>query len=557
METRIWHDHYDFSVPPTVRYPRIPAHELLNIAANTMPDKAALNLYGTELTFWQVRQQTMRMANALAGLGVKKGDRVAVHLPNSPQYVIAYYAAMSLGAIVVNLNPMYTAEELTAIAGNTGINTLFTFDLVLPNIKALCAAVEIPHVIVTRVTDYIDGFGVSTAADLQLAEGWHHFSALLDSSTRTIPPKISVLPTDPALIQFTGGTTGVPKGAVLTHGNIIAATLQASLWGSYLNNMTPPEKRSVLAILPFFHVYGDIIVLNWGMLNCATQYLVPRFDIEEIMGLLAGIERIQFFPAVPTMINAILNHPKAESMELGKKFGLLNSGGAPCPVGLIERAKDLGVAFSEGWGMSETTSTGTANPNLGLKKPGSIGIPICDTDIKLVDPNDGVTEVAPGERGELLVKGPQVMQGYWNNPEETANQLKDGWLYTGDVAVQDEDGYIFIVDRTKDMIIAGGYNIYPREIDEVLFRHPKVAEAVAVGVPDEYRGETIKVFVTLKPGQSATEEEIIDFCKDKLAPYKRPKMVEFRDTIPKSAVGKVLRKVLRAEEEAKLKGSSS
>lgn len=551
MEARVWHDHYDFSVPPNIRYPRIPAHELVNIAANVMPDKTALDLYGTQLTFWQVRGQVMRMANALAGLGVKKGDRVAVHLPNSPQYVVAYYATMSLGAIVVNLNPMYTAEELIAISQNTGITTLITFDMVLPHIRALCAAVKIPNVIVTRITDYIDGFGVSTAAELELEEGWHHFSALLESSTSTTPLRVPVLPGDPALIQFTGGTTGVPKGAVLTHANIIAATLQASTWGSHLNNMTPTEKRNVLAILPFFHVYGDIIVLNWGMLNCATQILVPRFDIEEVMGILENTERIQFFPAVPTMINAILNHPKAESMELGKKFGLLNSGGAPCPVGLIERAKDLGISFSEGWGMSETTSTGTANPNLGLKKTGSIGIPICDTDVKLVDPNDGVTEVKPGERGELLVRGPQVMQSYWNNPEETTNQLKNGWLYTGDVAVQDEDGYLFIVDRTKDMIIAGGYNIYPREIDEVLFRHPKVAEAVAVGIPDEYRGETIKVFVTLKPGQTATEEEIIEFCKDKLAPYKRPKLVEFRETIPKSAVGKVLRKVLRTEEEEK------
>ncbi|KJS30472.1 MAG: AMP-dependent synthetase [Desulfatitalea sp. BRH_c12] len=553
MESKIWHDKYDFNVPPTINYPQIPVHELVNLAANAFPDKPALNLYGTQLTFWQVRQQVMRMANALAGLGVKKGDRVAVHLPNCPQYVVAYYATMSLGAIVVNLNPMYTAEELAAILANTTVSTLFTFDMTLPNIRAAVAKFPIQRVIVTRITDYIDGFGVSTAADLGLDESWQHFSELLESSTSTLPQRIPIVPGDPALIQFTGGTTGIPKGAVLTHANIIAATLQASLWGGFLTDRTPAEKRNVLAMLPFFHVYGDIVVLNWAMFNCATQILVPRFDIEEIMNLLAGIERIQFFPAVPTMINAILNHPKAEAMELGKKFGLLNSGGAPCPLSLVERAKDLGVGFSEGWGMSETTSVGVANPNMGLRKNGSIGIPFPDTEIKLVDPNDGVTEVKQGQPGELIIKGPQVMQGYWNNPEETANQLKDGWLYSGDVAIQDEDGYLFIVDRTKDMIIASGYNIYPREIDEVLYRHPKVAEAVAIGVPDEYRGETIKVFVTLKAGQEATEEEIIEFCKDKLAPYKRPKMVEFRDVIPKSAVGKVLRKVLRAEEEAKTK----
>lgn len=553
MDPKIWYESYDFSVPTTIRYPRIPVHELVTIAANTMPDKPATNFFGTELTFWQLRQQIIRMANALAGMGIKKGDRIAVHLPNTPQYIVAYYAAMSVGAIVVNLNPMYTAEELTAIIENTGANTWFSFDMVLPNIKAVCAKLDIPNIIVTRPTDYIEGFGVSTAKDLQLEEGWHHFSELLASSTNCTPPRIDLGPDDPALIQFTGGTTGIPKGAVLTHRNIIAATLQANLWGSHLVNMTPVEKRNVLAMLPFFHVYGDIVVLNWAMFSCATMIVVPRFDIEEVMGLLAGIERIQFFPAVPTMINAILNHPKAKEMDLGKKFGLLNSGGAPCPVSLIEKAKEMGVAFSEGWGMSETTSVGISNPNLGLKKPGSIGIPLPDTEIKLVDPNDGVTEVPQGQPGELILKGPQIMQGYWDNPAETANQLQDGWLYTGDVAIQDEDGYLFIVDRTKDMIIASGYNIYPREIDEVVFRHPKVSEAVAVGVPDEYRGETIKLFVVLKPGETATAEEIIDFCKDKLAPYKRPKMVEFRDSIPKSAVGKILRKVLRSEEEAKMK----
>jgi long-chain acyl-CoA synthetase len=553
MESRVWHNQYDYNVPPTIRYPRIAVHELVNLAAGILPDKPALDLYGTQLTFWQVRQQVMRMANAMAALGIRKGDRVGLHLPNSPQYVVAYYAAMSLGAIVVNLNPMYTAEELAAIVSNTGVTALFTFDMLLPNIRVVCDQVDIRHVVVTRVTDYIEGFGVSTAQELGLEKGWHHFSQLLESSTSTRPQRVPIVPGDPALIQFTGGTTGLPKGAVLSHGNIIAATLQANLWGAYLNNLTPLEKRNVLAMLPFFHVYGDIIVLNWAMYSCATQILVPRFDINEVMTMLEKTERIQFFPAVPTMIGAILNHPKAETMDLGKKFGLLNSGGAPCPVSLIERAKDLGISFSEGWGMSETTSVGTGNPNLGLKKPGSIGIPFPDTDIRLVDPTDGVTPVKPGERGELIIKGPQVMQGYWNNPEETANQLKDGWLHTGDVAIQDEDGYLYIVDRTKDMIIASGYNIYPREIDEVLYRHPKVAEAVAVGVPDEYRGETIKVFITLKPGQEATEQDIIEFCKDKLAPYKRPKSIEFRDSIPKSAIGKVLRKVLRAEEEAKSK----
>jgi long-chain acyl-CoA synthetase len=551
MENRPWQRHYDYNVPTTIRYPRLAAHELINIPAGTMPDKPAANFYGTEITFYELRQQILRMANALGELGVKKGDRIGVHLPTSPQYIIAYYAALHLGAIVVNLNPMYTVDELTALTSNTGVTTLFTFDMVLPNIRPLCQEADIPRVIVTKVTDFIDGFGQSTPKELELEEGWHHFSQLLENTSSTKLPRVEVVPQDPALIQFTGGTTGLPKGAVLTHANLVAATLQCTLWGSLTMGLTPPERRSVLAVLPFFHVYGTVVVLSWAMFNCATQILVPRFELDELMGLLANFKEITFFPSVPTMINAILNHPKAEELQLDKKLGLLNSGAAPMPVELIEKARDMGIFFSEGWGMSESTSLGIANPILGLKKVGGIGIPFPDTDVKLVDVEEGKQEVAKGEPGEIIIKSPLLMKEYWNNPEETAGQLKDGWLFTGDIAVQDEDDYFAIVDRKKDMIIAGGYNIYPREIDEVLYQHPKIADAVSVGVPDEYRGETVKVFVILKEGESATEDEIIDFCKEKLAAYKSPKLVEFRTELPKSAVGKILRKVLRDEEAAK------
>jgi long-chain acyl-CoA synthetase len=274
-----------------------------------------------------------------------------------------------------------------------------------------------------------------------------------------------------------------------------------------------------------------------------------------MMELLAKFEQITFFPTVPTLINALINHPKSEELNLGKKLGLLSSGGAPMAVELIEQVKDMGLYFSEGYGLSESTSVGIFSPVLGLKKVGSIGIPIPDNDVRLVDVENGETDVPDGQPGEIIIKGPLIMQGYWNNPSETAGQLKDGWLYTGDIAIRDEDGYIFIVDRKKDMIIAGGFNIYPRDIDEVLFQHPKVAEAVSIGVKDKYRGETVKAFVVLKPGEKCTEEEIIKFCKEKLAPYKVPKLVEFRDSIPKSAIGKILRKILREEEEAKAKQS--
>jgi len=551
MENRPWLRHYDYNVPTTIRYPRLNAHDLLGLPANTFPDKPATNFYGTEITFYELRRQVLRMANALGALGVKKGDRVGLHLPTSPQYIIAYYAALSLGAIGVNMNPMYTAEELKHLISNTGITTLFTFDMMLPNIRTVCGEVDIPRVVVTRVTDYIEGFGTSTPAEMELEEGWHHFSRLLEGSTSTRLPRVQVVPEDPALIQFTGGTTGLPKGAVLTHANLVAATLQCSLWGNPTIGLTPPERRSVLAVLPFFHVYGTIVVMSWAMFNSATQILVPRFELDELMGILANFKEISFFPSVPTMINAILNHPKAGELQLDKKLGMLNSGAAPMPVELIEKARDMGIFFSEGWGMSETTSLGISNPVLGLKKAGSIGIPFPDTDVKLVDVEEGKEEVPQGEPGEIIIKSPLIMKEYWGNPEETAGQIKDGWLYTGDIAVRDEDDYFAIVDRKKDMIIAGGYNIFPREIDEVLYQHPKIADAVSVGIADEYRGETVKAFVVLKQGETATAEEIIGFCREKLAAYKSPKLVEFRRELPKSAVGKILRKVLRDEEAAK------
>jgi long-chain acyl-CoA synthetase len=553
MEAKPWHRHYDYNVPTTIRYPRLPVHELIQIPANAYPDKAALNFYGTEMTFWELRLQVLRMANALGALGIQKGERVGIHLPNCPQYPIAYYAVLSLGTIVVNLNPMYTAEELKLMASTTGLTTLITFDMVLPAIRTLCKEIQIPRVIVTKVTDYIKGLGVSTAASLDLEKGWYHFSTLIEGCPSLKLPRVQVNPEDPALIQFTGGTTGIPKGAVLTHGNVIAATFQCALWGIATTNLTPPERRYVMAVLPYFHVYGNIVVMNWAMFNCATQIQVPRFNIDEMMNLLANFKEITFFPTVPTLINALINHPKAAELDLAKKLKLLNSGAAPIPVELIEQIRDMGIFFSEGYGLTESTSLGISNPILGLKKVGSIGIPFIDNDVRLVDLQEGIHDVPKGEPGEIIMKGPLIMQGYWNNPQETAGQLKNGWLYTGDIAVQDEDDYFFIVDRKKDIVIAGGFNVYPREIDEVLFQHPKVQEAVSVGISDPYRGETVKAFIVLKSGEKATEEEIINFCKEKLAAYKVPKMVEFRDSLPKSAIGKVLRKVLRAEEEAKKK----
>jgi len=553
VENRPWQKFYDFNVPKSIRYPRVPVQNLFHLTAATFPDKAALNMGGSELTFWQLREQMLRLANALGKMGVGRGDRVGLHLPNCPQFVIAYLATLSCGAIVVNMNPQYTHEELKFIMENTGMKALVTSDATLGVIRPLALEVGLKKVIVTRVTDYLDGESRSTSKSLDLEEGWSHFSETIAGSSDMRLPKIPFAPHDPAVIQFTGGTTGLPKGAVLTHANIVAAVFQASQGANPILERVPYIQRTVMGIIPYFHVYGSICCMNCGLYTASTQYLMPRFDLDELMDLIARLNHITFFPAVPTMITAIVNHPRAAELNLGKRIGVLNSGGAPMPAELIDRVKDMGIFFGEGWGMSETTATGTSNPVM-ANKVGSIGIPVSDNDIRLVDVEEGMEDVKPGEPGEILIKGPAVMQGYWNNPEETEKQLKDGWLSTGDIAVADEDGYLYIVDRKKDMIIAGGFNIYPREVDEVLYRHPKVSEAITVGIPDAYRGETLKAYIVLKPGEAATDKEIIAFCREKLTAYKVPKLVEFRTALPKSAVGKILRKMLREEEAAKRQG---
>ena len=551
-ETKPWVKSYDYNVPHTIQYPKIPVPSLVHLAAATFPHKAATNMYGSTLTFRQIRAQMLRMANALVRFGVKKGDRVGIALPNCPQYVVAYYAALSAGAIVVNINPLYTYDELKFMMQNAGLETLITFDMVLPVMRPLAKDIKIKNVIITKVTDYIQGMPVSTSKSLDLEEGWHHFSELLEKYTDEKMPKVEITSADPALIQYTGGTTGVPKGAILTHGNVIGATFQGTLWGNSITTYVPHAQRAVIGAIPYFHIYGNTFCMNWGMFNAATQVLFPRFDLEEFMTVLGSLQEITYFPTVPTMVTAIFGHPKATELDLGSRIRLLSTGGAPMPVELIARVKDMGVFFNEGWGMSETASVGISIPIL-RHKPGSIGCPVPDNQVRLVDLETGQNDVKQGEPGEVLIKGPSVTVGYWNNPEESANQLKDGWLSTGDIAQMDEDGYFYIVDRKKDMIIAGGFNIYPREVDEVLYQHPKISEAVSAGVPDAYRGETVKAFIVLKPGEEATEKEIIEFCKQKLAPYKVPKLVEFRKELPKSAVGKILRKILRDEEMAKSK----
>lgn len=549
LEHRWWIKNYDHDVRPSITFPRFPAHEILRISANIEPQKAAIDFYGNRISFWDLQLQAIRLANAMIDAGVKKGDRIGLLLLNSPQFVITFWALMHTGAIAVNMNPAYTKDELKAIVNKLGITGVVTYDGILPTIKSLCAETEIEFVLVTKISDYLKDADMSSSASLGLEPQWYHFSEFIASCNNEAPPAVPIDQQDPAVIQFTGGTTGSPKGAVLTHRNIVCSTYTYNEWLNPIISMYPVHRRNFMGVLPYFHVYGEICANCFSVVCRATQVILSSFNVDEVMDTVARIGDIPYFPAVPTMITALVNHPRAK--ELGQIVGIMNSGGAPLPAALIKKANDQNIFIVEGWGMSEVTSLGINNPYMGVKKPSSIGLPLVDTDVRIVDPESG-KEVPQGQTGEIHIKSNLIMKGYWNEPEETAKMIdKDGWLNTGDVAYQDEEGYIFIVDRTKDLIISGGYNIYPKELDELILQHPKVKDVITIGIPDEYRGEVPKAFIILEEGVTAEPEEIVEYCKVIMAPYKVPRLIEFRTELPRSAVGKALRRVLRDQEISK------
>ncbi|HPF20428.1 MAG TPA: AMP-binding protein [Syntrophomonas sp.] len=555
MEQRFWLKSYDNITRPTLNYPKFPAHEILHMIATTNPDKAATDFYGTEITYWDLFISSTRMANGLIEAGIKKGDRVGILLPNCPQMIVSFWAILQAGAVIVNLNPMYKPEELKSMIEKTGMTALITFDGLIAGVQQLCQMVNISFVMVTKLTDYINEMKVSTPEELGLPEGWHHFSSFLAGSANTAPPSLAFnVEEDAAVLQFTGGTTGTPKAATLTHRNLVAALYTGNEWGRSVSEFIPIERRNIMGVLPCFHVFGEICGIAMSAITVSTLIILPRFDLDEFMNTMERIPHVWFFPAVATMLGAIINHPRVKEINLAKKIAVINAGAAPCSLDLLKKARELGFIISEGWGMSETTSVGITTPFLGVKKPLSIGIPYPDAEVKFVDVNTG-EEVPRGEPGEMIMKSPMVMKGYWNDPEETAQQLKDGWLHTGDIAYQDEDGYIFIVDRAKDLIIAGGYNIYPQEVDQLLLQHPQVADAMTIGIPDEYRGETVKSFVQLIESATVKENELIAYCRDHLAAYKVPRSIEVRASLPRSATGKAMKRILRDEELAKMKKS--
>jgi long-chain acyl-CoA synthetase len=538
---KIWLKNYDWFVPETIRYPKIPLYQVLEMACLRYDENVATIFFDQKMTYGEIREQVRRLATALRGMGVKKGDRVALMLPNCPQMIISYYGVLEAGAVVTNISPLHVEREIEFELNDSGSETMIYLDLFHSRVEAVKDSTPLKRCIVTSITDYMET-RVTPAAEK--GPDTSYFREVIDASTPEAPD-VDIDPSeDLAALQYTGGTTGLPKGVMLTHRNLLANTFQVSAWGK---EFIERGKDVYLCVIPFFHSYGQTVAMNNAVFNASAMVLIPQFEINM---LLQAIQRHEpnFFPGVPTLYVAILGHPDALAYGVNR-IKLCNSGSAPLPVEVHRQFSSIsGGIFCEGYGLSEASPVTHSNPIFGMKKIGSVGIPFPDTDARIVDAETGKQELGINEPGELIIKGPQVMKGYWNRPEETAETLRDGWLYTGDIGTIDEDGYFYIVDRKKDMIIAGGFNIYPREIDEVLFEHPKVQEAVAVGVPDEYRGETVKAYVVLNPGEEATEEEIITFCRERLASYKSPRVVEFRAELPKTMVGKVLRRALLEEE---------
>ncbi|MHB8158122.1 MAG: long-chain-fatty-acid--CoA ligase [Desulfocucumaceae bacterium] len=534
-----WLEKYPEGIRPSLDYPDMTMPDYLAKAAGLLPDRMAIAFAGLELSYQVLQIMVDKAATALTGLGVVKGDRVAIMTPNCPQYIVSFYAVMKIGGVVVQVNPMYVERELEHILNDSGAKVFIAYDQFYPRIKNVRAVTSLEKVLLFSLGAPLDVAG----EDVLKVE------ALL-AETPPQPPKVAIdVVNDLAVLQYTGGTTGVSKGAMLTHRNIVANALQVTEWF----NGCKYGGESVLSALPFFHSYGMTTCINFGIANAATLVVIPRFEIESVV---QAIDKYQptLFPGVPTMYIGVINYPNIASINV-KSIKFCLSGSAPLPVEVTQKFEELtGGYLVEGFGLSETSPVTHCNPTVGVRKVGSIGLPLSDTVCKIVDLETGEKEVPPGEIGELCITGPQVMKGYWNMPEETAKTLKDGWVYTGDIAKMDEDGYFYIVDRKKDMIIAGGFNIYPRDVEEVLFEHPKVMEAVVAGVPDPYRGETVKAFIVLREGQEATSEEMIEYCKSKLAAYKVPRAIEFRSELPKTVVGKVLRRTLREEELNKQKG---
>lgn len=559
-EKKPWLKHYQPGVPPTIAYEETCLPEFLERMAQRFPDKMALNFQGYEVTFAQLNTMVNRFAACLQKFGIQKGDAVAILLPNVIPCVAAYYAAMRIGAITVMNNPLYSDRELDHQFNDSGAKVLVTLDLLANRMIDLRPKTKIKQIVYTSIGDYLPflknllfplvGVKKGLAAKVKPAQEVYRWKPLVAAASSQ-PTKAQLSMNDIAMYQYTGGTTGVGKGVILTHGNLSKQTQQVAAW-------TPGfgHDHVMLGALPFFHVFGLTTAMNSALSQGWGIVLVPKPQPPQLIEAISKYKPT-FAALVPTMYIGMLQHPDIDKVDLTSIEACI-SGSAPIPVEIIKEFEERTGAFIlEGYGLTEASPVTHVNPySKEKRKIGSIGIPVSDTLCRIVDIIDDTIDMPLGEPGELLIKGPQVMQGYWQKSEATAETLAHGWLHTGDIATMDEDGFFYIVDRKKDMIISGGYNIYPRDIEEVFYMNPKVVEATAIGIPHPTRGEAVKVFVVLKPGQTATQEEMIAFCSDKLAKYKWPTEIEFRTELPKTNVGKILKKALR-EEEMKKRAAAS
>ncbi len=559
-ETKPWVAHYAPGVPEKVEYSPVCVPDFLEKSVETFPDRPALIFQGYRLTFKDLKVMVDRFAAVLTDFGIKKGESVAILLPNTVHCVACYYAILKIGGIAVMNNPLYSDRELLHQFTDSGAKVLITLDLLGNRMIDLRPKTRITQIIYGSIGDYLPfpknllfplvGKKKKLAADVKPAEDVFRWKDLLKKDLPA-PPEVELTHDDPAMYQYTGGTTGISKGVILTHGNLSRQIQQIMAWFPSFKC----GEEVMLGALPFFHVFGLSTSMNLSIYAGWTNILVPKPQPEQLLEAIVKFKPT-FAPLVPTMYIGLLNHKDIDRVDLTSIKGCF-SGSAPLPVEVIKKFEEkTGAIIVEGYGLTESTPVTHINPFKGDRKVGSIGVPITDTECRLVDIDDGEGEVPAELPGELLVRGPQVMQGYLNMPEETEKVLtRDGWLRTGDIAKMDKDGYFFIVDRKKDLIISGGYNVYPRDIDEVFFEHPKVQEACAIGIPHEKRGEAVKVFAVIKEGEKATEEELMNYCKDKLARYKWPVEIEFRDELPKTNVGKILRKDLKAQEMERRKES--
>lgn len=558
MDSKLWQQNYDKGVPNTIEYPKAPLFHFLEEAARKYPDRACTIFKGAVITYKEMNAITDRVAAALVDMGVKKGDRVGIFMPNTPQFVMVYYGILKAGGAVVATNPLYTPPEIEHQASDAGIEYMFVMTNFYETIKKAQPKTKIKKLIVTNLKETLPPIlrilftlakekkgGFRIEGGLRDGDIW--LQDLLAKYTSASKPDVGVGPDDTALFQYSGGTTGISKGAVAMHRNVVANTLQIRSFMPKLDE----GNEVVLMAIPLFHVYGMVAGMNFAMATGSTMVMVPNpRDLKDVLDNLQKY-KATIFPGVPALYNGINNYPavKEGKYDLSSIKACI-SGSAPLMRETKEQFEKLtGGKLVEGYGLSEAPTATHCNPLEGVNKTGSIGMPLPDVEVKIISLDDGETELPQGEIGEIVLHGPQVMKGYHNMPTETANtlrQMADGktWLFTGDIARVDEDGYFYIVDRKKELIKPGGYQVWPREVEEAVAAHPKVLEVGVAGIPDPYRGETVKAWVVVKPGETLTEDELKAFCKERLAAYKVPTHYEFRGELPKTTVGKILRREL-------------